>query len=55
MTQFEQQGIMRIAKPKSHGIHCDIGNVSVTWQAKLLHYVGYGHIPHGHGVIVKCT
>jgi hypothetical protein len=41
-----------ITKPKGHVVNIGLGDVSVTGQAKLMHYVGQCVIPGQDGIIV---
>ena len=41
-----------IAEPKGHFVNIDVCDVSITGQAKLMHYVGQCVIPSADGIIV---
>ena len=41
-----------IAEPKSHVVNIGLGDVSITGQAKLMHYVSQCVIPGQDGIIV---
>ena len=43
---------MVIAEPKGHIVNIDVCDVSITGQAKLMHYVGQCVIPSADGIIV---
>ena len=41
-----------IAEPKGHVVDIGLGDVSITGQAKLMHYVGQCVIPGQDGIII---
>ena len=41
-----------IAEPKSHVVDIGLGDISITGQAKLMHYVGHHVIPSKDSIIL---